>query len=197
MTLSIIIVNYKTPILTKRCVENIVKCINDNLKYEIIIIDNHSLDGLKHIIGDYLDNVKLIETNANIGFGAANNIGIRASTGDYILLVNSDVLIDSETVIIKCINNIQKDEFIGAIGCKMINTDGSIQNFTSTIARYRKLLDQNLLFAKIFPEKHFEKEAIMGAFMLIPSKVMKACGGFDSDFFMYSEEIDLCNRIRK
>lgn len=197
MTVSIIIVNYKTPIVTIKCVEKITHCLNNALKYEIIVIDNHSLDGLNQSIGNRFHNVRIIESRTNVGFGTANNIGFRASSGKYLLLINSDVIIEDEKTIISCIKTIEQDDQIGVIGCKMINKDGSIQNFTSTIARYRKILDRNLLLAKIFPEKKHEIEAVMGAFMLIPSNVMKLCGGFDSDFFMYSEEIDLCHRIQK
>lgn len=195
--ISIIIVNYKTPFQTINCIDSLINHIQKTFEYEIIVVDNNSSDGSSNTIQNHNKAINCIENALNVGFGEANNIGYRASSGKYILLINSDVIIDNEKTITTCINTIEQDDQIGVIGCKMINQDGSIQNFTSTIARYRKILDRNLFFAKFFPEKKYEIEAVMGAFMLIPSNVMKLCGGFDSDFFMYSEEIDLCHRIQK
>lgn len=195
--ISIIIINYKTPVQTINCIDSLIKNVQNTFEYEIIVVDNNSLDGSVNTIRKYDTVINCIANTSNVGFGAANNIGFRASSGNYLLLINSDVIIENEKTITTCINKVIQDEQIGVIGCKMINKDGSIQNFTSTIARYRKILDRNLLFAKVFPEKKHEIEAVMGAFMLIPSNIMKLCGGFDSDFFMYSEEIDLCHRIQK
>ena len=195
MLISFIIVNYKKPLLTVKCIDSIVKNIK-SMSYEIIVVDNNSQDDSKQII-EKCKNIKYIGSANNVGFGAGNNIGVNVSSGKYLLLINPYVIIEDEKAITACLHKAEEDETIGVLGCKMLNEDRSVQSFTSTIARYGKILDRNLLFSKIIPPKKYKIEAIMGAFMFIPSKIMKECKGFDPDFFMYSEEIDLCNRIRK
>ena len=192
--LSIIIINYKTPQLTIRCLDSIYSNFTDNA--EIIVIDNYSDDNSLEIIHSKYPDVKLIQNDVNEGFGRANNKGIKESSGEYILLLNSDMVIPTGTIE-ACIHRISQDKKIGVLGCKLVNEDGSFQKSTYSIASIRKLLDSNLLINYIFPLKKEKIEAVMGSFMLIPRFVFNEIGLFDPDFFMYSEELELCNRINK
>ena len=126
--LSIVIVNYKTPKLTYRCIDSINKNYNSN-NYEIIVVDNNSGDESKELITSSFLDVKWIDNSKNDGFGRANNIGINHSKGKYILLLNSDILVPKETIE-SCLNEIKKDAKIGVLGCKLLNEDGSIQKST-------------------------------------------------------------------
>jgi GT2 family glycosyltransferase len=196
LDLSIIIVNYKTPLLTERCIESIYSTIHKEISFEIIVIDNYSEDDSEKIVMKKHPEIKWINNSTNEGFGRANNIGIRNSKGNYVLLLNSDILLNNNAIE-RSLKAISTNNHIGVFGCQPLNSDGSLQTFTSTIASFRKLMDQNILLNYLFPAKHIKNTAIMGSFMLFPKTVLDACGYFDPDFFMYSEEIDLCHRIKK
>lgn len=196
MQLSIIIVNYKTPELTLRCVERVVATISETKDYEIIIVDNHSEDNSEELIVGRFPQVIWINNPVNEGFGRANNLAIRRAKGDYLLLLNSDVEVLPGTID-KSLGYIQTNITIGVLGCKLLNEDGSEQKSLFAIASFRQLLNQNLFIDKFFRLKDKANYAIMGSFMLIPQRVMEEVEGFDPDFFMYSEELELCYRILK
>lgn len=194
--ITIIVVNYKSTEHTKNLL-NFLKITNNNvLPCPIIIVDN-SCDGLlkkENFIND--KKITLIETNKNIGFGRANNLAINQVTTDYILLLNPDVIV-STNEIQKCLNHISSDPHIGALGCKLINQNNEVQNSFFTVGSFLTILANNLIIDKFFPLKKIKKNAIMGAFMLIPKAVLDKVGLFDPDFFMYAEELELCYRIYK
>ena len=194
MQLSIIIVNYKTPHLTLSCVKSIYDTAR-SIKFEIIIVDNNSQDDSEERTTSQFPNVLWIKNPVNEGFGRANNIGIQAAKGEFVLFLNSDVTLLTNTLSesIKSIENISSP---GVLGIKLLNENGTVQDFTSTIANYQKVLDLNILYSFLNRNKKYDIEAVMGSFMLIPMKVIDECGAFDPDFFMYSEEIELCNRIK-
>ena len=195
MNLSVIIINFKTPTLVIRCLESIFK--NPfQLDLEIIIVDNASQDDSIEIISERFPSVKWVQNENNEGFGRANNLGISNSAGEYVLLLNSDMIVSLD-VIEACLNEIKNRPEIGVLGCKLINEDGSFQKSTYSIARFRELLDINLIFNYFIKPAKQKIEAVQGSFMLIPRKVWDEVGGFDPDFFMYSEELELCHRIAK
>lgn len=194
MVLSIIIINYKTPDLTIRTLESIVTSVC--VRYEIIILDNASDDTSEELIRSKYSDIIWIQNKINEGFGRANNRGIKIARGKYILILNPDIVILDETLP-TCIQKFENDLQLGILGCKLLNEDGSHQKSTYSVASMRKLLDQNLIINKLWPMPNEPVEAVMGSFMLIPKQVFEEVGGFDPDFFMYSEELDLCYRIAK
>lgn len=194
MDLSIIIVNFKTPELTLRAIESIIKTLP--VSYEIIIVDNASSDHSEKLIKSKYPDIIWIQNKTNEGFGRANNKGFETSQGKYILLMNSDLVLLEDTVSI-CLKVLKKDSEIGVLGCKLLNEEGSLQKSTFSIASFRKLLDQNLVINKFWPMGKEPIEAVMGSFMMMPRKVFDETGGFDPDFFMYAEELDLCHRIAR
>lgn len=193
--LSIIIVNYKTPELILRCLDSIDQ--NNGLDIEIIVVDNNSQDDSVELIKKVHPDVKLIENPINEGFGRANNLGVGQASSEFVLLLNSDMIVEPGSLE-KGLFILKHDPSIGVLGCKLVNEDGSNQN-----SRYfhagdcKGVLKDNLVYDKLFYKKPSELKAIMGAFMLMPKRVFKQVGGFDPDFFMYAEEIELCHRIRK
>ena len=193
--LSIIIVNFKTSDLVISCLKSIFN--NDlSVPFEVIIIDNFSQDNISETLKKEFPSVNLIFNNKNEGFGRANNLGFFFSKGKYILFLNPDMIILPGTIE-ACLNEIERNNYIGVLGCKLINEDGSFQKSTYTIARFRDLLDLNLVFNYFIKAAKPKVEAVQGSFMLIPRKVLDEVGGFDPDFFMYSEELELCHRIAK
>lgn len=192
--LSIIIVNYKTPDLTLKCIESIKETVGFN-NYEIIVVDNCSNDNSQEIITKKNEDVVWINNPNNDGFGRANNVGISNSKGEYILLINSDVTV-LENTIEKCLETIKAEKNIGALGCRLLNEDDSLQKSVYYhTSDYSEILEENLFLDYIYTFKHKEIKALMGSFLLIPKKVFEQVKGFDPDFFMYCEELDLCRRI--
>ncbi|GAB4318112.1 MAG: glycosyltransferase family 2 protein [Methanobacteriaceae archaeon] len=216
MDLSIIIVNYRTYKLTKQTLKSVIK--NKHLfSYEILVVDNASGDGsLERLQNDFQEEensglIKFIASDCNRGFAYANNLAIKKSVADYILLLNSDTVIVNDCLE-KCLNYIKADDKIGALGCKVLLPDGSLDK-----ACRRSFPDVDVSFyrfsglSNLFPEsKRFgrynltyldenetcEIECLVGAFMMVRRNVINQVGLLDETFFMYGEDIDWCYRIK-
>ncbi|MDO5825744.1 MAG: glycosyltransferase family 2 protein [Methanosphaera sp.] len=214
MDLSIIIVNYATYQLTKDTAISLLDTIYD-IDYEIVIVDNDSPDdSFKKLSEDFKENdkISLIQNGNNDGFAKANNIGIRNSSGDYILLLNSDVIV-KENTINNCLEYIKKNNNIGCLGCKVVLPDGRLdkacrRSFPTFEVSFYRLTGLSKLFPK---SKRFNRynlsyldendvypvDCVVGAFMLIPREVMLKCGCLDESYFMYGEDIELCYDIKE
>lgn len=191
--LSVVIVNYNTAEMTSDCIESVNKSCASSI--EIILVDNASTDGSKDIILKKFPNILWIDNEHNIGFGRACNIGMNAANGDYILLINSDVVM-MDNILDKCILKLKEDANIGVLGCKQVNENGEyLKSIYSYDSDKDGLLQHNLFFRR-FVKQTKEVKAVMGSFMLFPVSVYKKTKGFDPDFFMYAEEIEWCSRIR-
>jgi GT2 family glycosyltransferase len=196
MDLSIIIVNYKTPELTTRCIESVCNS-TVNFGFEIIVVDNDSQDNSEEKITKKFPNVKWINSGDNLGFGRANNLGAQNAMGKNFLLLNSDMLLEKETLE-KSLSILNNDSTIGALGCHLINEDGTDQKSVYYhIGDYNGVLKDNLFYNYLFYKQPTKIKGIMGAFMLIPQNIFDQVNGFDPDFFMYAEELELCTRISK
>ncbi len=226
MELSIIITSYNTKQLLLDCIDSIVK-YTKNLKYEIIIIDNNSNDGSVDAIQrskiksqNYNLKVKIIQNKENKGFTKANNQGLAKASGNYILFLNSDTLLHNN-VLSEMVAWMKKHSEVGVASCSLRNADGSIQGtggyfptLTKVFAWMFFLEDIPFLDTLIKPFhpvhgqsffyngtsqflKKREQDWVTGAFLLIPAKVLKEVGAFDEDYFMYTEEVDLCFRIKR
>ncbi|OON97817.1 MAG: glycosyl transferase family 2 [Epulopiscium sp. Nele67-Bin005] len=217
MKLSIIIINYKTYLLTKQTIQSI---LNQNLtfNYEIILVDNYSNDGsIEQIENDFLNvnHLKIIRNPENGGFSKGNNVGLKEATGEFILLLNSDTSLGKNTLL-RCIKYIENKNFkfnkkIGALGCKVVLEDGTLDHackrgFPTPKASFYYLVGLD----KKNPKKYGQYKAtyldeneigevdcLTGAFMLMPKEVLDKVGFLDEQFFMYGEDIDLCFRIKE
>ena len=162
----------------------------------MIVINNVPKEDKEIEFARFVEKIWWLNNITNSGFGQANNIGFAMAEGQYILLLNSDMVIPCGTIEASIIE-LEKEKKIGALGCKLVNEDGSFQKSTNSIARFRGLLDLNLVFNYFIKPGKPRVEAVQGSFMLMPQKVLQEVGGFDPDFFMYSEELELCHRIAK
>ncbi len=210
--LSIIIVNYNTYNLTKQTIDSILDK-EYSFSYEIILIDNASIDGsiemLEQDLKVFEDKVHILINSTNLGFAKANNQGIRAAKGEYILLLNSDTFI-LEGCLQEALSKVTSDRQIGALGGKVMLPDGSLDHAckrgfpTPKAALYYFLkLDRKapLKYGQydalhLGEDESGEVDVLMGAFMLMPKKVLHEVGLLDEAFFMYGEDIDLCYRIK-
>jgi GT2 family glycosyltransferase len=211
LDLSIIIVNYNVKEFLQNLIHSIEKAAV-NLTKEIIIIDNASDDGSVEFIKDKLPQVKLIANKTNLGFGKANNIGLKQATGKYLLLINPDTIVAEDTFE-KMISFFESDKAVGLAGCKILNPDGTFQlacrrSFPGPWTSFTKVTGLSTLFprSKIFARYNltyldenqtYEVDAISGSFMMMRKEVYEKVGGFDEQFFMYGEDLDLCYRIQK
>ena len=211
MDLSIIIVNYNVKEFLQNLIHSIEKA-SSNLTKEIIIIDNASDDGSVDFIKEKFPHIKLIANQTNLGFGKANNQGLKISTGDYILFINPDTLV-SENTLETIISFLKQNPQIGLAGCKIINDNGTFylpckRGFPGPWASFTKLTGLSKLFpkSKIFAKYNMtyldenethEVDAVSGSFMMIPRTIYNKIGGFDEQFFMYGEDLDLCYRVQK
>jgi GT2 family glycosyltransferase len=205
LDVSIIIVNYNTSDLIIECIESIKKHTT-GLKYEIIVVDNNSIDNSVKTIEYKFKDVIVIPLEKNLGFGVANNIGAKHSKADYIFLLNSDTLLMNNAISI-LIDFMRNSDFsnVGTCGGNLYKSNGTPNfsystNFPSLIniflyrSRLSKIFNQD-----VFNYTNSVKEVslIIGADLLINRKLFNKIAGFDEAFFMYIEDGDLQYRLYK
>ena len=204
---SIIIVSYNTKKLTLKCIASVKKFVR-GVVYEVIVIDNCSSDGSADAI-DKLTKVQLIANSNNMGFGAANNQGIKNARGRHILLLNPDTELVEDSVSIM-ISWMDLNKQVGVSSCRLIYPNGSLQptgGFFPNIVRmnlWTNFSDDSLLnpFGSYHPPVYFYNQErvldwVTGAFLLMRREVLDDIKGFDEDYFLYVEEVDLCYRAKK
>ena len=168
------------------------------MEFEILVVDNESQDNSKELITKTFPKVKWIQNSYNAGFGRANNLGFAHSVGKYVLLLNSDMLLLEEYDLKDCIEKLENDKQAGVLGCKLLNEDGTYQKSTYyDVGTVRYLLSMSILWYKVFKPQPKSFDAIMGSFMLFKREVFEDVKGFDPDFFMYGEELELCHRLKE
>lgn len=211
MDLSVIIVNYNVKEFLQNLLHSIEKA-SANLSKEIIVVDNASDDGSVEVIREKFPYVNLIENKINAGFGKANNQGLAIAKGKYILFINPDCIV-SEDTLDKMISFFGGHSDCALAGCKILNSDGTLQlacrrSFPGPWTSFTKVTGLSNLFPKsrIFARynltyldenKTYEVDAVSGSFMMMRKTVYDNVGGFDEQFFMYGEDLDLCYRIQK
>ena len=210
MLLSVIIVNFNVKYFLEQCLHSVQIAVL-NIDAQIIVIDNDSNDGSKEFFTDKFPNVHFIWNKENVGFSKANNIGLAQATGKFILFLNPDTIV-AEDCFDKCLAFFKMHQNIGALGIRMIDGGGkflkeSKRGFPSLFPSLFKLfalaaiLPNSKIFARYYLGNLSEYEnhtvdVLSGAFMLIEKNVLGKVGGFDEDFFMYGEDIDLSYRIQ-
>jgi GT2 family glycosyltransferase len=205
---SIVVVNWNVKDFLRNCLRSIMQ--ETDKPYEIIIVDNASGDGTVQMVEAEFPDVALIANSRNLGFAAANNQGIRASSGRYLLLLNPDTIV-LDGAIDKMIDWCDRHPEVGCAGCQVFETATVIQRtcFSDPSPLNTLLVEAGL--HSLFPKSHFfgapeyswwdrmsEKavDVVSGMFMLIPRSVFDQVGLLDESFFIYAEEADLCRRIR-
>jgi GT2 family glycosyltransferase len=206
--LSIIIVSFNTKKLTKACIESVVKNTK-KIRYELIVVDNGSADDSVTVVKNskfQIPNSKLvmIENKKNLGFGKANNQGMKIAKGKYILLLNSDTLVENNVLggMVVWMNQNPK---VGIASCDfptlmrvfswMVIQD--IPLVDKLIKPFHPLHHRSFWKSAKFYEKKKELDWVTGAFLLLRRQVYEQVGFFDKDYFMYTEETDYCFRAKK
>lgn len=208
MDVSIIIVNYNTRDLLKDCILSVQEKTQD-VDYEIIVVDNDSHDGSVDMLKEEFPTVRTIESGGNLGFGRANNVGMKAASGKYLFLLNSDTLLINNAVkefydnAESLSKSYMRTPILGSIlKNKSLGTCNSYGKFPTPLHELRNVTAKYLRFMKdpmlLSPKEVNEPKPvdfITGADMFLPRIAFEESGGFDPDFFMYGEEVDWQKRL--
>lgn len=202
MDVSIIIVNYNTKEITNQCINSIFNH-TFGLDFEVIVVDNFSTDGSAELFSK--DNrIKYIYSHTNLGFGKANNLGYKYSSGKYLFLLNPDTILLNNAVNIFFEEMERQDYRTACLGSILKTADGfnnhSYGTFPTNYSLFNNILNLYFRFRKEKEEpKNFPiiVDYITGADLFIRRSVIEKLGFFDEDFFMYFEETDLQYRYKK
>ena len=212
---SIIIVSYNTREILSKCLKYVLDAVRfaektGDLTAETLVVDNASTDGSVEMVKIRHKTVRLLVQKTNLGFAKANNIGMKESSGKYIFLVNSDAFVEGETLV-ELINYLKANPNVGIVGPKLINQDGSLQPSGGYLPTPQNVffwltgLDHLPLISRFLTPVHPTKSDffakvckvgwLTGAFLALPREVFIESGGFDENFFMYTEEVEWQKRI--
>ena len=199
---SIIIVNYKTKELTVNCVRSMQAHFNPAM-YEVIIVDNDSHDGSAAHFRKELPGAIVIESEKNIGFGSANNLGVKEASGEYILLLNSDTLVTAN-ILEKFVSFYTSNSHLkpGVVGSPLIDEAGkvihSFGNFPFPLKLFTGSCKSNAETLRDAEQHYFAPtKIVVGADMFIKRSVFDEVGGFDENIFLYEEELELQYRLQQ
>ncbi len=207
MDLSIIILNYRSKGLCKTCLRGILK-IPFDLKYEIIVLDNGSNDGIDEMMAKDYPDIPYIQTGSNLGHSAGNNLGIQAAKGDYLLILNPDITV-TDRAFETMVQYMKQHPEVGVVGCKLLNPDKSIQYSCRRFYRpLTPLLSRTFLGKTSLGQKHMDHflmkdmdhnqtqpvNWVQGSCMMIKKSLINEIGAFDERFFLYFSDVDLCFR---
>ena len=212
MKLSVVIVNYNVKHYLEQCLNSVCKAVGNVPSAEVIVVDNASSDGSVEYIKERFPDINLIASDKNLGFARANNLAIRQSKGEYVLLLNPDTIV-AENTFAHFVDFMDNHPDAGACGAYMLHTDG-----TFALESRRGLPTPFVAFCKMsgltsmFPKSHLfgryymrylneneinPIEIVSGAYMFLRREALDKAGLLDEDFFMYGEDIDLSYRIMK
>ncbi|MCF7560360.1 glycosyltransferase family 2 protein [Sabulilitoribacter multivorans] len=202
MKLSIVILNYNVRYFLELCLKSVQEAIT-NIDAEIIVVDNNSEDDSCIMVKELFPDVKIIENKENFGFSKGNNIGVAQAKGEYLCILNPDTVVAEDTFM-KVFEFVKTIDNLGIVGCKLINGVGdflpeSKRNIPYIEAAFKKLFgNSNEYYAKHLSENETGKvDILVGAFMLLKREVYHKIGGFDEDYFMYGEDIDISYKALK
>lgn len=208
VTLSILIVNWHSKDYLRKCLQSVESTCND-LAPQVVVVDGGSFDGCGEMLASQFPHVEFVQGVENIGFARSNNLGFTKVTGEALLLLNPDTELKPGSVRI-LLDKLNELPAAGIIGGRLLNSDGSLQ--VGCVQSLPTPLNQGLdsrFLRKMFPNARMwgtrgvfssvepvAVEAISGACMLMRSETFRKVGGFNSDYFMYGEDMDLCSKVQ-
>lgn len=211
MKLTVVIVNYNVKYYVGQCLISLMRALQD-IETEIYVVDNHSHDGSVEYLQENFPGAHVIASNHNLGFARANNIAIRQSVGEYVLLLNPDTVV-GENTISESISFMDGHPDAGGLGVKMLKSDGTCANesrrglptpltsfykMSGLCARYPQSKRFGRYYMGYLPwDEPAQIEVVSGAYCMLRRSALDKIGLLDEDFFMYGEDIDLSYRLLK
>jgi GT2 family glycosyltransferase len=208
MTISVVIVSWNAKAFLTDCLRSVLsQQFSGSL--EIIVVDNASSDGSPEAVRDDFPTVKLICNSRNLGFAKANNIGIRHSSGDYLFLINSDVVVSNDCFS-KMIRHLDEHHDIGMLGPRIIGANGQVQRSCMGYPSLWNSFSRALALDSLFPQSellggqlltfwhHDDRRSvnvINGCFWALRRAAVEEVGLLDERFFIYGEDVDWCKRF--
>ena len=210
ISLSIIIVNWKSAGFVKNCLASIFANVKD-LDFEVLVIDNASFDDCEEIVRTQFPQVRFIQSGENVGFAAANNFAFSLSKGRNILFLNPDTEIIGEAIQ-EMLSFVDSTTEAGMVGARLLNPDLSIQ--VGCIKAFPSIVNQALsaeYLMVIFPKSRLwgmrplfesqgrpaEVDVISGACMMTRRSIFEEVGLFSTDYFMYTEDVAFCYKVKQ
>lgn len=206
---SLIIVSFNTREVLRESLQSVERERGD-LRLEIFVVDNNSRDGSVEMVEICFPHVRILRSQVNLGFGAANNVAIELAQGEFIVLLNSDAFLQPHSLQIS-FNRMNENKDVGLAGGRLVGRDLALQ---PSARMFPGIFSDFLVLSGLahrFPKSRFfgrfdrtwadpmlpaEVDWVPGAFSIIRAEALRRVGLFDPDFFLYSEEVDLCLRIQ-
>lgn len=207
---SVLIVSYNVRDYIVHCIQSILQSDYSG-ELDIIVVDNHSFDDSVEVIRKQFPGTTVIVNETNRGFGSAVNQAAEVAQGEYFLILNPDTVIQENSVA-RLVAYAENHSKAGMVGPKILNADGTLQpackrSFPTLSVALPKILGLSSLFPRsrwagkynltyLDENRAHSVDAVSGSCMLIPKSVFNGVGGFDPDYFMFGEDLDLCYRIK-
>jgi GT2 family glycosyltransferase len=203
--LSVVVVTHNAGGHLERCLESVA-----NGPHEVIVVDNASSDMTPNLVRRRFPSVRLIELPENVGFGAANNVGMEAAAGRWYLLLNSDAWPQTDGIE-RLLTFAEANPQVGVAGPRLVSPDGRVQKSVRGFPTLWRLATEYFFLRHLAPRSRLlnefygagfdyrsrrPAEFLVGAVLLLRREAVDNVGGFDPAFFMFSEEVDLCYRMR-
>lgn len=187
MKLSILIVNYNTEQYIFQLLNSLFEQTLGSESWQVVVVNNTQNEKLNNTLSFFQDknNINIISSQKNIGFGRAMNLGASHAKGEHLLITNPDIIIKDRSFLQKLTEHLNNNKNYGAMTCQLLNEKGEDKSEFIDFEFHATLgLDTSPRW-------------LSGAFLVVRSFVFKQIGGFDPDFFMYCEDEDLCLRIQR
>ena len=207
---SVIIVAYNSCDFIPACLKS-VRDACEGIDAQVIVLDNGSDDPILPEIRQFFPEVEWIDSKENLGFGKGCNLAEKRATKPYLFFINPDTIVSRDSFT-KVLDFIEEHPESGTVGCRILNEDGSLQwacrrSFPTIVSAVSKTIGLAALFPKnktlasynmtyADPDEVTEVDAISGSFFCMRRDLYEKLGGFDEDFFMYGEDLDLCFRAK-
>jgi N-acetylglucosaminyl-diphospho-decaprenol L-rhamnosyltransferase len=210
MILSIVIINWNSKDYLRECLNSIVQGTK-HLDYEILVIDNASHDGSAQMVAAEYSSVKFIQSERNLGFSGGNNCAAQRATGDFLLFLNPDTMVEGDALV-ELVEALRHQPDAAIAGARLLNSDRTlqtscVQSFPTVANQFldcewlRRRFPRSSLWGMMAlfddPREPVPVDAVSGACLMIRREMFKRVGGFDESYFMYSEDIDLCFKVHQ
>ncbi|WGD34020.1 glycosyltransferase family 2 protein [Olleya sp. YS] len=202
MKLSIIILNYNVRYFLELCLQSVEAAIT-NLEAEIIVVDNNSQDDSCQMVKQKFPNVLLVENKENLGFSKGNNKGVQYAKGEYLCILNPDTVVP-ENCFEELFEFSKIKNDLGLFACRLIDGTGvflpeSKRHIPTPTVAIKKILgfDTSYYVSELKDNSTGIVPVLVGAFMMVKKDVYNQVGGFDEDYFMYGEDIDLSYKVQQ